>query len=86
MYDAPSPPPHTHTQDIGDGWWEGELANGVTGLFPESYVEASLDICVPMPACGLLLLYFAIYRHYYIYQYFLSVCLLHVYIPVRYKC
>ncbi|XP_064384617.1 sorting nexin-33-like [Halichondria panicea] len=26
-------------QDIGDGWWEGELANGVTGLFPESYVE-----------------------------------------------
>ncbi len=26
-------------QDIGDGWWEGELANGESGLFPETYVE-----------------------------------------------
>jgi len=26
-------------QDIGDGWWEGELSNGETGLFPESYAE-----------------------------------------------
>ena len=28
-------------QDIGDGWWEGQLENGETGLFPESYVEVS---------------------------------------------
>jgi sorting nexin-9/18/33 len=26
-------------QDVGDGWWEGELNNGQKGLFPESYVE-----------------------------------------------
>jgi len=30
-------------QDIGDGWWEGELENGETGLFPESYVELVSD-------------------------------------------
>ena len=28
-------------QDIGDGWWEGQLENGEVGLFPESYVEVT---------------------------------------------
>ena len=28
-------------QDVGEGWWEGEL-HGQTGLFPESYVEVYL--------------------------------------------
>nr|CAB3266463.1 sorting nexin-33 [Phallusia mammillata] len=27
-------------KDIGDGWWEGQRADGTTGLFPETYVEA----------------------------------------------
>ena len=29
----------TSLQDIGDGWWEGQLENGEVGLFPESYCE-----------------------------------------------
>ena len=29
-------------KDIGGGWWEGELANGQQGLFPEAYIEARL--------------------------------------------
>ena len=29
-------------QDIGDGWWEGKLESGETGLFPESYVEVCI--------------------------------------------
>ena len=33
-------------QDIGDGWWEGELENGESGLFPESYVEVILHVHV----------------------------------------
>ena len=32
---------HTHTQDIGDGWWEAQLEDGSSGLIPESYVEVS---------------------------------------------
>lgn len=28
----------SHTQDIGDGWWEGKIGDSI-GLFPESYVE-----------------------------------------------
>ena len=30
-------------QDIGDGWWEAETADGVVGLFPESYCEVLDD-------------------------------------------
>ncbi|KAL5499447.1 hypothetical protein EMCRGX_G010863 [Ephydatia muelleri] len=26
-------------QDVGDGWWEGQVGDGPVGLFPESYVE-----------------------------------------------
>ena len=29
-------------QDIGEGWWEGQLA-GKIGLFPETYVELGAD-------------------------------------------
>ena len=28
-----------HNQDVGDGWWEGQVGDGPVGLFPESYVE-----------------------------------------------
>ena len=32
-------------QDVGDGWWEGQLPNGQSGLFPEAYVEVSGEVC-----------------------------------------
>ena len=35
----------SHVQDVGDGWWEGQLPNGQSGLFPEAYVEVSGEGC-----------------------------------------
>ena len=35
----------SHVQDVGDGWWEGQLPNGQSGLFPEAYVEVSGEVC-----------------------------------------
>lgn len=32
-------------QDVGDGWWEGQLPNGQPGLFPQAYVEVSGEVC-----------------------------------------
>lgn len=29
--------------DVGDGWWEGTTPSGETGLFPESYVEMTVE-------------------------------------------
>lgn len=28
-------------QDVGDGWWEGNNAQGEAGLFPAAYTEVS---------------------------------------------
>ena len=27
-------------KDVGEGWWEGYMANGAQGLFPIDYTEA----------------------------------------------
>ena len=27
-------------KDVGEGWWEGYMANGAQGLFPIEYTEA----------------------------------------------
>lgn len=37
-------------QDIGDGWWEGQLPSGECGLFPESYCEIISDGGAAAPA------------------------------------
>ena len=33
-------------KDVGEGWWEGTNSSGQSGLFPEAYVEVSMQLQV----------------------------------------
>ena len=55
-------------QDIGDGWWEGELENGETGLFPESYVEVYLPNFSARNVC-IMSVFFTVHSTYMAYMY-----------------
>jgi len=36
-------------QDIGEGWWEGQLSSGATGLLPASYIDIMEDTQASKP-------------------------------------
>ena len=38
-------------KDVGEGWWEGRIASGQTGLFPAAYVQVYFVYSLLCTAC-----------------------------------
>lgn len=40
------------SMDVGEGWWEGSVNGGSSGLLPASYVELTGAAPAPPPGAG----------------------------------